>query len=112
MATLNPPMGTSMVLQTQVDRPTDAACDKLDCTGDDRRAVAKKTQKSANSRVLNKLPERILFLFHYTIGQRIAPGAARRYAPRRWQFNPKIAADLRPSADRSTVPTYLVAGGG
>jgi len=81
----------------------------------------KKTQKSTNSRVLNKLPEtgilasedtRILFLFHYTIGQRIAPGAARRYAPCRWQFDPKIAADLRPSADRSAVPTSLVAGGG
>jgi len=46
MAPLNPPMGTYMVLQTQVDRPTDAACDKLDCTGDDRRAVAKKKHKN------------------------------------------------------------------
>jgi len=81
----------------------------------------KQTQKSTISRVLNKLPEtgilasedtRILFLFHYTIGQRIAPGAARRYAPRRWQFNPKIAANLRRSADWSAVPTSLVAGGG
>jgi len=38
--------------------------------------------------------------------------AARRYAPRRWQFDPKIAADLRPSAYRSAVRTSLVAGGG
>jgi len=42
----------------------------------------------------------------------LAPGAARRYAPRRWQFDPKIAADLRPSAYRSAVRTSLVAGGG
>ena len=32
--------------------------------------------------------------------------------PRRWQFDPKIAADLHPSADGSTVHTSLVAGGG
>jgi len=32
--------------------------------------------------------------------------------PRRWQFDPKIAADLRPSADESAVGTPLVAGGG
>ena len=38
--------------------------------------------------------------------------AARRYAPRRWQFDPKIAADLRPSAYKSAVRTSLVAGGG
>jgi len=38
--------------------------------------------------------------------------AARRYALRRWQFDPKIAADLRPSAYRSAVRTSLVAGGG
>ena len=45
--------------------------------------------------------------------QDIAPGAARQYAPRRWQFDPKIAADLRPSADGwSAVRTSLVAGGG
>jgi len=40
-------------------------------------------------------------------------GAARRYAhPRRWQFDPKIAANRRPSADGSAVRTSLVAGGG
>jgi len=39
-------------------------------------------------------------------------GAARRYATRRWQFDPKLAADLRPSADASAVHTSLVAGGG
>jgi len=44
--------------------------------------------------------------------QGIAPGAAIRYAPSRWQFDPKIAADLRPSADASAVRTSLVAGGG
>jgi len=33
-------------------------------------------------------------------------------SPRRWQFDPKIAADLRPSADGSAVCTSLVAGGG
>jgi len=61
--------------------------------------------------------------------QGIAPEAARRYDPHRWQFDegisfrrqsghlrqsidPKIAADLRPSADRSAVRTSLVAGGG
>ena len=38
----------------------------------------------------------------------IAPGAARRYVPRRWQFDTKIAADLRPSADGSAVRTSLV----
>jgi len=32
--------------------------------------------------------------------------------PRRWQFDPKIVADLRPSADESAVHTSLVAGGG
>ena len=32
--------------------------------------------------------------------------------PRRWQFDPKIAADLHPSADGSAVRTSLVAGGG
>ena len=32
--------------------------------------------------------------------------------PRRRQFDPKIAADLRPSADGSAVRTSLVAGGG
>ena len=37
---------------------------------------------------------------------------ARRYVPRRWQFDPKIAADLRPSADGSAVCTFLVAVGG
>ena len=42
----------------------------------------------------------------------IALGAARRYAPRGWQFDPKTAADLRPSADGSAVRTSLVAGGG
>ena len=31
---------------------------------------------------------------------------------RRWQFDPKIAADLRPSADGSAVRTSLEAGGG
>jgi len=57
--------------------------------------------------------------------ERIAPGAARRYAPAdgsstvAYRFaanqaimNPKIAADLRPSADGSAVRTSLVAGGG
>jgi len=59
----------------------------------------------------------------------LSPGAARRYAPRRWQFDgrvsfrrqsghlrqsmdPTIAVDLRPSVDGSTVRTSLVAGGG
>jgi len=49
---------------------------------------------------------------HTHFQQVIAPGAARRYAPRRWQFDPKIAADLLPSADGSAVRTPLVAGGG
>ena len=44
--------------------------------------------------------------------QGIAPGAARRYAPRWWQLDPKIAADLHPSADGSAVRTPLVTGGG
>jgi len=30
--------------------------------------------------------------------------------PPRWQFDPKIAADLRPSADGSAARTSLVAG--
>jgi len=74
-----------------------------------------------------------------TLKQVIAPGAARRYAPadgsstvaysfvayalvsvRKFSRNkglcqsmdPEIAADLRPSADRSAVRTSLVAGGG
>ena len=38
-------------------------------------------------------------------------GVARRYAPRQWQFDPKIASDLRPSMDGSAVRTSLVAGG-
>ena len=44
--------------------------------------------------------------------QGIAPGAARRYAPRWWQLDPKIAADLHPFADGSAVRTPLVTGGG
>ena len=48
------------------------------------------------------------------------PGAARRYVPRKSSTNkdlrqsrdPKIAADLRPSANGSAVRTSLVAGGG
>jgi len=57
--------------------------------------------------------------------QGIAPGAARRYAPAdgsstvayRFAANqavmdPKIAADLRPSADGSAVHACLVAGSG
>jgi len=42
------------------------------------------------------------------------PGAARRYAPPADGSSTvaKIAADLRPSADGSTVRTSLVAGGG
>ena len=41
----------------------------------------------------------------FCMQQVIAPGAARRYAAHRWQFDPKIAADLRPSADGSAVRT-------
>jgi len=48
----------------------------------------------------------------YVRQQGIAPRAARRYASRRRQFDPKIAADLRPSADGSAVRTSLVTGGG
>jgi len=40
------------------------------------------------------------------------PGGGETICPRRWQFDPKIAADLRPSADGSAVHTSLVAGGG
>ena len=36
--------------------------------------------------------------------------AARRYVPRRWQFDSRAAADLRPSADGSAVRTSPVAG--
>jgi len=47
------------------------------------------------------------------IHNKVSPrGAARRYASRRRQFGPKIAADLRPSADGSAVRTSLLAGGG
>jgi len=41
--------------------------------------------------------------------QGTAPGAARRYAPRRRQFDSEIAADLRPSADGSAVRTSQAA---
>jgi len=44
--------------------------------------------------------------------QGIAPGGGETICPRRLQFNPKIAADLRPSVDWSAVRTSLVAGGG
>jgi len=37
--------------------------------------------------------------------------AARRYATRQRQFDPEIAADLRPFADGSAVRTSRVTGG-
>jgi len=40
------------------------------------------------------------------------PGGSETICPRRWQFNPKIAADLRLSADGSAVRISLVVGGG
>jgi len=40
------------------------------------------------------------------------PGGGETICPRRWQLDPKIAADLRPSANWSAVNTSLVAGGG
>ena len=43
---------------------------------------------------------------------RYRAGGGETICPRRWQFDPKIAADLRPSADGSAVRTPLVAGGG
>jgi len=43
---------------------------------------------------------------------RYRPGGGKTIGPRRWQFDPKIAADLRPSADGSAVRTSLVAGVG
>jgi len=43
---------------------------------------------------------------------RFRPGGGETISPRRWQFDPKIAADLRPSADGPSVRTSLVAGGG
>jgi len=60
---------------------------------------------------------------------RYRPGGGETIYPRRWQFDcgisfrrqsgrlrqsvdPKIAADLRPSADGSAVRTSLAAGGG
>jgi len=45
------------------------------------------------------------YLYLYT-------GAERRHAHRRRQFDPEIAADLRPSADWSAVRKSMVAGGG
>jgi len=68
----------------------------------------------------------VAFLFNYTAEidtrayyilntqQGITPGGGETICPspmavRRWQ---KIAADLRPSADRSGVSTSLVDGGG
>jgi len=42
---------------------------------------------------------------------KVSPGSGETICrPRRWQFDPKIAADLRPSADGSTVCTSLVVG--
>jgi len=47
------------------------------------------------------------------VEQGIASEAARRCAPADgMQFDPKIAADLRPSVDGSAVRTSLMAGGG
>ena len=43
---------------------------------------------------------------------RYRPGRGETICPRQWQFDPKIAANLRPSADGSAVRTSLVAGGG
>ena len=43
---------------------------------------------------------------------KLSPQSVRRYVHRRWQFDPKIVADLRLSADGSAVRTSLVAGGG
>jgi len=42
---------------------------------------------------------------------KVSPGGGETICrPRRWQFDPKIAADLRPSADGSAVCTSLVVG--
>jgi len=48
------------------------------------------------------------------VKQRIAPGRRNDMPPppNRRRFDPKVAADLRPSADGSAVRTSLVAGGG
>jgi len=43
---------------------------------------------------------------------RLANGETICHSPRRWQFGPKIAADLRPSADRPAFRTSLVAAAG
>jgi len=45
------------------------------------------------------------------INNKVSPGGGERICPRR-QLDPKIAADLRPSADGSAVRTSLVAAGG
>ena len=42
----------------------------------------------------------------------VSPRGGETICRRRWQFDPKITADLRPSADWSAVRTSLVAGGG
>jgi len=51
---------------------------------------------------------------YYLFINKVSPrGAARRYVPprRRWQFDPKIAADQRPSADGSALHSMRISGG-
>ena len=76
---------------------------------DDRRAVSTAAVATGRSRL--RPSTRRARLVNVT---RYRPaGAARRYAPPDgMQFDPKIAADLCPSADGSAVHTSLVAGGG
>ena len=47
-----------------------------------------------------------------TYKTRYRPGGGETIRPRRWRYDPKIAADVRPSADGSAFRTSLVAGGG
>ena len=58
--------------------------------------------KNSSIRLAVLIQYRLVTDRHMSFANTVSPlGAARRYAPRRWQFDPKIAADLRPSADGS-----------
>jgi len=84
------------------------SCDKLDCTvGDDRLAVAKKHKNQLIPQFSNSW-RRYTYLWEHTNSVSLplnyrTLGGARWYSPRRWQFDPKIAADLRPSAGGPAV---------
>jgi len=75
------------------------------------RLTAENRDQLRNPTLDNRVWATFTFLFLFIL-TRYRTGGGKTIGPRRWQFDPKIAADLRPSADGSAVRTSLVAGVG